>query len=210
MTGSIFLITGIIFLGFSLFNSFKYNHTPISKMSTAIFIIAGSTYLFMSCLNSLGNLTPVRLLRYMDWFITVPIMVIQMSYFFSGGSNIKKTIFPLILTFLMLLFGFIGESGFNPEWGMVENGQFLDLKQHEYKIVAGMISIGFMLNLFIQIARYLNPSNLKLFLKILLLWYFYPIVYFLSESSLTLILFSIVDLTAKVGINYILDKELND
>jgi bacteriorhodopsin len=211
MTSTLFLITGLVFLGFSVWNFTKNNSSFVSKISTVIFTVAGASYLFMTYLNLLDNPIPVRTLRYIDWFITVPLMVLQMGYFFSGGFSLKKSLVSLLLAISMLAFGLIGELGFNPDWSIIdEKGQFWDLSQHQYKIVAGMISTGLMINLFTQIAQYLHPSNLKMFLKILTLWCFYPIVYFIPESNLTLLLFSLVDLSAKVGIGLLIEKQLND
>ena len=199
-------ITGILFLGMSVFNAIK-NNNIISKLSTVIFTIAGSTYLFMSCLNSLGDDTPIRVLRYIDWFLTVPLMIIQMSYFFSGKNNIKKTFIPILLTVLMLGFGLLGEIGFKENWLLVIDSQLFDLRLNEFKTVCGMIATGFMSQLFIRLSGNLDQTKVKLFTRVLLLWCFYPIVYFMSESFITLVLFSVVDLTAKVGMGLIMHNE---
>ena len=199
-------ITGLLFLVMSVFNAIK-NNNIISKLSTVIFTIAGSTYLFMSCLNSLGDDTPIRVLRYIDWFLTVPLMIIQMSYFFSGKNNIKKTFIPILLTIFMLGFGLLGEIGFKENWSLVIDGQLFDLRLNEFKTVCGMIATGFMSQLFIRLSGNLDQTKVKLFTRVLLLWCFYPIVYFMSESLITLVLFSVVDLTAKVGMGLIMHNE---
>jgi bacteriorhodopsin len=207
MIPSLFLITGLIFLVFAGIAGVRENSNPITKLSTIIFIIAGSTYLLMSCLYLNGTTIPARVLRYIDWFLTIPLMIGQLGYFFTGGFNLRRAILPVVYTLFMLGAGLAGELGFNPEWGIVKDGQFWDLRQHEYKIVLGMIGVGFMSNLFIQIARCLGSANLKLYLKILGLWLFYPVVYFLPETPTTLLLYSIVDLLAKVAISFVLHKQ---
>lgn len=206
MISTLLSITGLLFLGMSVFNAIK-NNNIISKLSTVIFTIAGSTYLFMSCLNSLGDGTPIRILRYIDWFLTVPLMIIQMSYFFSGKNGIKKTFIPILLTILMLGFGLLGEIGFKENWLLVIDGQLFDLRLNEFKTVCGMIATGFMSQLFIRLSGNLDQTKVKLFTRVLLLWCFYPIVYFMSESLITLVLFSVVDLTAKVGMGLIMHNE---
>ena len=206
MVSVLLSITGIIFLGMSVFNAIK-NNNIISKLSTVIFTIAGSTYLLMSCLHSLGNEIPIRILRYIDWFLTVPLMIIQMSYFFSGKNNIKKVVTPILITLLMLFFGLLGEIGFKENWPFVSEGQIFDLRINEFKTVCGMIATGFMSQLFIKLSGNLDQTKVKLFTRVLLLWCFYPTVYFISESLTTLILFSIVDLTAKVGIGFVMHSE---
>ena len=207
MISGILLTTGIVFLSFLIYKLIGGLKNDVSKISALIYTIAGSTYLLMGFLSFIGNDTPIRVLRYIDWFITVPLLILQIGYFFSGKFSFKRAIPPIILSTLMLGFGLIGELNFNPEWGLVNDGQFMDMRPHEYKIIAGMISIGFMINLFISIARCLENNRLGFFIKILLLWCFYPIVYFIPESVITVILFSIVDLTAKVGMGFIFDKE---
>lgn len=207
MVPSVLLITGIIFLGLGIINALNKSTTPISKLSTAIFIVAGGAYLLMSCLTTLDASISVRVLRYVDWFITVPLMIAQLGYFFTGGFNLKKAILPMTLALLMLTMGLMGELGFDPNWSIVKDNQFMDLRQHEYKQVLGMIGIGFMFNLFISLARCIDPKYLMLFLTILGLWAFYPVVYYLPESGITFIGYSIVDIAAKAGIGFLIDRK---
>ena len=207
MESHIFALTGLLFLGLSIYTSLKGHNSLIPKLSTLIFTIAGGIYLLIACLSHLGNDTPIRVLRYLDWFLTVPIMTIQLSYFLNKKLSFSKTIAPLILCLIMLAAGFIGELGFNLQWSIVENGQFMDLRQHEYKQVLGIIGIGFMLNYFISMAKFINSDNLNLFLKVFGLWCFYPIVYFLDESIYTLIAYSVIDLIAKAGIGILIDNK---
>lgn len=205
----IFSFTGLLFLGLSIFTALGKHKSLIPKLSMVIFTIAGGTYLLMACLNHLGDQTPIRILRYIDWFLTVPIMIVQLGYFFNNKFNFKQTIMPILFALIMLSCGLAGELGFNPEWSIVENGQFMDLRQYEYKQVLGMIGIGFMFNFFITIAKCINSKNLGLFLKVFGLWCFYPIVYFLDESTITLIAYSAVDLMAKAGIGLLIDSKFN-
>jgi bacteriorhodopsin len=207
MVSCVLLTTGIIFLSLLIFKLIKGLENIVSKLSALIYTLAGSTYILMGYLNYIGDDTPIRVLRYMDWFITVPLLVIQMGYFFSGRYNMKRAIPPIILSTVMLIFGLLGELNFNQDWSMVTNGQFMNMTHREFKIVMGMISVGFMSNLFISIARCLTNNHLKLFVKVLLLWCFYPIVYFIPESVTTILLFSLVDLTAKAGMGIMFDRE---
>jgi bacteriorhodopsin len=107
----------------------------------------------------------------------------------------------------MLGFGLLGEIGFKENWLFVNEGQLFDLRLNEFKIICGMIATGFMSQLFIRLSGNLDQTKVKLFTRVLLLWCFYPIVYFMSESLLTLVLFSVVDLMAKVGIGLTMHNE---
>ena len=207
MISSVLFTTGIVFLSLLIFKLIRGLKNTVSKLSALIYTLAGSTYILMGYLNYIGDDTPIRVLRYIDWFITVPLLVIQMGYFFSGRYNMTRAILPIVLSTVMLLFGLLGELNFNPNWSLVIDGQFMDMTHREFKIVMGMISVGFMTNLFISIARCLTNKHLKLFVKVLLLWCFYPIVYFIPESVTTIILFSLVDLTAKAGMGIMFDRE---
>lgn len=207
MISGVLFTTGIVFLSLLIYKLIIGLKNTVSKLSALIYTLAGSTYILMGYMYYLDGDTPIRLLRYIDWFITVPLLVIQMGYFFSGRYNMKRAIPPIILSTTMLLLGLLGELNFNPDWSIVNDGQFMDMTHTEFKIVMGMISVGFMSNLFISIARCLTNEHLKLFVKVLLLWCFYPIVYFIPESVITIILFSLVDLTAKAGMGIMFDRE---
>jgi bacteriorhodopsin len=203
MYSTLLLLTGLVFISLSIYTATKkYNN--LSKLSTIIYTIAGATYLMMSCLQMVGNETPIRVLRYIDWYITIPLLILQMSYFFSGQLKLIKLLYPIIFSLLMLTFGLFGELGFNNEWSIVKEGQLFDLRPDEFKIVCGMISTGLMSQLFISLSGNLDKSKIKLFTKIFILWIFYPLVYFIPESNLTMVLFSIADITTKYGIGTIM------
>lgn len=82
----------------------------------------------------------------------------------------------------MLLFGFLGESLIIP------------------KVLGGFIGTMFSIYTFVSLANGIKKEQLKFFIGVLTLWMFYPIVYFMADSLQTIIMYSIVDLTAKLGV----------
>ncbi len=82
----------------------------------------------------------------------------------------------------MLLFGFLGEASIIP------------------KIFGGMIGTMFSIYTFVSLADGIKKDQIKFYTGVLALWMFYPIVYFATDSLLTIALYSTVDLMAKLGV----------
>ena len=93
------------------------------------------------------------------------------------------TLFTSISCMLgMLLFGFLGEVSIIS------------------KLIGGFIGTIFSIYTFVSLANGIKKDKLNFYIGVLTLWMFYPIVYFTTDSLLTIILYSIVDLTAKLGV----------
>jgi bacteriorhodopsin len=82
----------------------------------------------------------------------------------------------------MLLFGFLGEASIIP------------------KVLGGFIGTMFSIYTFVSLSNGIKKKQLNFFIGVLTLWMFYPIVYFTTDSLMTIILYSLVDLTAKLGV----------
>jgi bacteriorhodopsin len=164
----------------------------MNKISILILLIASSNYLLMSQFADYEN---IRALRYIDWFLTVPLLVYQMCcLFMKKPASIKTCGVSLLMILLMLVCGLSGELGISKEI------QMLDIKPHEWKPLMGMLGIGFSLNAFLFLTGEMKEANdIKLFIIIISLWQFYPIVYFLADNQYTIIGYSIADVLAKVG-----------
>jgi len=126
--------------------------------------------------------------RYIDWFITTPIMLTTIIFFFTYQSNLDKykdqegnitmkeiikkeykTMIPiLIFNFLMLLFGLLGEIGILNKYISFILGTFF-----------------FLLSFYSLYKNYvlLNPKNNNLFYFIFIVWAIYGIVYLLPYNS---------------------------
>lgn len=190
MVSYVLLITSFIFFMSSIFFFIK-GKSKQSKLSTVGLGIAGLMYGIMAYLHSNGIETNLRVLRYFDWILTIPILLYQMYLYLNVKyQRISVFISAVICMVFVLLFGFSGEIG------------WLD------KTTAGLLGVMFSLYTFLAMINGMGGKNYKFYILTFGLWMFYPIVYFLSDSMLIVILYSIVDLTAKLGMDsYLYLKE---
>ena len=204
MLSIVLLSTSIIFLSSIIVFSLMKKTMKLSIPSTVVLSVAGFTYLLMYFFGSVDNL---RVLRYMDWFITLPILIYQMMTFMEKKFFCNKNIIiTTILTLLMLVFGFLGELNFSDNWPLVVDGQLWDLRPEEFKVVCGFMGIGFGGNVFLFLSYGVRKNTIKFFLLVLLLWSWYPIIYFFSDNINTIIGYSIIDLIAKIGSSFYIDN----
>ena len=88
----------------------KWN-TSLSVSSIVLFI-AAIHYFYMKQLWSKTSNSPTSI-RYIDWFLTVPLQIIEFYLILSVSNKIPKILFYKLLSasILMLLFGYLGELG---------------------------------------------------------------------------------------------------
>lgn len=183
MVSEILFSTSLLFLGGGLYFGYNSLNSLQSKLSAMILLIAGLTYMYMSHIFGLDDTTNLRTWRYMDWTFTVPILIYQMYTFLKPKFRKIGTLLMSISCMLgMLLFGFLGETSVVP------------------KLFGGLIGTMFSIYTFVSLANGIKKENLNFYIGVLTLWMFYPIVYFMTDSLLTIVLYSIVDLTAKLGV----------
>ena len=183
MVSEILFSTSLLFLGGGLYFGYNSFNSLQSKLSAMILLIAGLTYMYMSHIFGLDDTTNLRTWRYMDWTFTVPILIYQMYTFLKPKFRKIGTLLMSISCMLgMLLFGFLGEASVVP------------------KLFGGLIGTMFSIYTFVSLANGIKKENLNFYIGVLTLWMFYPIVYFMTDSLLTIVLYSIVDLTAKLGV----------
>lgn len=183
MINTILLLTSLAFLAGSGYFGLKAKESLQAKLSAIILLIAGSTYTLMNYLYGIDNETNLRIWRYLDWLFTVPILIYQLYlYLDNKGKNIKTLIWSIVCMLGMLAFGFLGESGLIS------------------KIAGGLLGTMFSIYTFVALSNGIGKTKIKFYLSILGLWMFYPIVYFFTDSLLTIAMYSLVDLSAKLGV----------
>lgn len=183
MISDILFTTSLLFLGGGLYFGYNSLNSLQSKLSAIILLIAGVSYMLMSHLFGIDDTTNLRTWRYLDWTFTVPILIYQMYTFLKVRYKTLGTLFTSISCMLgMLLFGFLGEASIIS------------------KLIGGFIGTIFSIYTFVSLANGIKKDKLNFYIGVLTLWMFYPIVYFTTDSLLTIILYSIVDLTAKLGV----------
>ena len=184
-------ITSLVFFLFTYYFYKKEEQTFFTKTSRIILFTATVIYSFMGMLFANNPDTVIRLWRYLDWFITVPVLIYQMYFFLKEKYQTSKNLITLILSsIIMLFFGLLGELN------------ILD------KILSNTFGTVFMFLTFYLLLSKVKIGHKNFFMSICLLWLFYPTVYLFNDNILTIILFSITDLVAKIGSSlYIHSKE---
>jgi bacteriorhodopsin len=171
----------------------------ILNIETAISVIAG--YFYSAFVNKISesydknkkiDWRDINRTRYMDWFITTPLMLLVLCLVLSSqiNKNIKLYIIVIIvlLNYSMIYVGYLGET---------------DSLNKNIAAIIGFIF--FALMYFIIYYNYILPkynlANYSLFMFYLVIWSIYGIVYLLDEEKKN-IGFNILDLIAKcfVGI----------
>lgn len=168
----------------------------IMNVETAISFIACYFYsIFISKIkDDKINIKEISQLRYVDWSLTTPFMLLSLGLVLSYNLKIKfkfsHLIFALILNWLMLLCGYLGE---------------IEKIDRKMATIGGFIM--FALLFYFIYWNYVRDKksfvNLITFFIFLIIWSVYGIAYNLNET-LKNIIYNILDLFAKcfVGIGF--------
>jgi bacteriorhodopsin len=161
----------------------------ILNLETCISCVAGYFYgLFIVKMNDKTlNWHDISENRYIDWSITTPMMLLALSLVLSMNSNTKihlKVIASIvILNYIMLLFGYLGE-----------------IKMIERYLATLLGFIAFFIMYFIIYINFVKPKycrdNYILFSIYFIVWSMYGIVYLFDEEYKNMIT-NVLDLTAK-------------
>ena len=94
-------------------NSVNTRH--IMNIETAVSLVAGIVYgTFVEKIKQpTFNLKEIIPMRYMDWMITTPLILLAVVLFYNHGANTvnyKCYLILITLNWLMLLFGYLGEQ----------------------------------------------------------------------------------------------------
>ena len=194
---SSFTITYALLLTTATITLIESLRTPDSKirhvlnLETCISIVAGYFYsIFIQKINdSHGNINwnDINKSRYIDWYITTPMMLLSLCIVLSINSKIKITLSTILiiitLNYFMLYSGYLGE-----------------IKQIN-KIMATILGfIAFFLMFFVIFNVFLKSKfildNYILFSCYLIIWSVYGIAYLMEEQYKNIIM-NILDCTAK-------------
>ena len=100
--------------GFLTLERFDVPNKWKTSMSVSAMItgIAASHYFYMREVWIKGGKSPITY-RYIDWFITVPLQIIEFYLILSVAGKIPSGLFYKLMasSILMILFGFLGEAG---------------------------------------------------------------------------------------------------
>jgi len=162
----------------------------IFNLETCISVVAGYFYgVFIQKIDTTEKIdwSEITKLRYIDWSITTPMMLLALCLVLSYNS---KTVvhLPVILSivalnYAMIFIGYMGETGVLQRW---------------IADIAGFAP--FIAMFFIIYYNFIRPnpsySNWVMYLLYLVIWSMYGVVYMLSEEWKNITM-NILDLTAK-------------
>ena len=200
----ILLIGSSILTGFESLNTFPKEIVPLKhilSIETCVTIIASIAYAFLTQSYTTKQNFDLTFYRYLDWFATTPLLllslIIYLSYLKNKDENKQtpeteddtfniilkdnKIIIIILLNFLMLVFGYMGET-----------------KLLNY-IGANMLGfIPFILMLYLIWKHYCHSSNIYVFIAFTIVWSLYGIVYYFDNNNKN-IGYNILDIISKVG-----------
>ena len=131
------------------------------------------------------------MLRYVDWGITTPIMLLVLSLVLSFNTNTKIKLhwyaLTVVFNYLMLYFGYLGETD------KMEKGTASILGFLFFFLTYGLIFVNYL-------TKY-NRDNMIIFSMFVIVWSIYGVAYHFEEEQKN-ITYNYLDLTSKcfVGI----------
>lgn len=156
----------------------------IMNLETTISIVAGLTYgLFLDKIkDSTVKLGEITELRYVDWSITTPMILLALVLFYNPGKAID---YRSYLTLVLLNAGMLG-AGYLGETGAVS------------KNLGGSIGFLFFAALLFALNSCCIPrgSSMVIFIMFSIIWTFYGIAYYLDEEKKN-ISYNILDVISK-------------
>ena len=186
-----FMTTYIILFGYTAITLIEALRTPIvnvrhiMNIETTVSLVAGLVYgIFMEKIKQPDfQLEEIVPLRYIDWMITTPLILLALVLFYSNGTNkVHYQTFATIamLNWLMLLFGYLGETKVLSS----TNG-----------LVLGFVCFLAML-VYIFVSVVPKGASIVVFAIFAIIWTLYGIAYMLNEEEKN-IAYNILDVTAK-------------
>ena len=187
-----FLSSYLVLMGYTTITLIEAIRTPsvavrhIMNIETAVSFIAGLAYsMFNEKLKDpqfkLAEITP---LRYMDWSITTPMLLLALLLFYNPSPdhpNIYHYLFILALNGGMLLSGYLGETGAIHK---MAGG------------VGGFLFFGALLG-FLYSCCIPKGGSLLVFGLFAAIWSFYGIAYYVEDEETKNIMYNSLDVVAK-------------
>jgi len=173
---------------------------------TSVNIIASITYFYLLQMINKGSLDSVTPVRYLDWVITTPLLLLSLALYSTYTHNklnediddININLIPIIpiiaLNTLMLLSGYLGETG-------------------KIKKMTGLIlGFIFLIALFYMVYEYYikdHDSMLGVYIAFATVWALYGVAYMLKTERKNK-MYNILDLISKGGFGILLWVALID
>ena len=202
----LFLAGSTPLTAFEIFNNYPDKHEPLKyilAIETTVNIIASFAYSqLINYINKPIDYSSITNFRYLDWIATTPLLLISFTLYLQYKKNISRNttnnpnelVEPtakldfnklgiiILLNVIMLIFGFMGETG---------------RMNHILACIIGFIPFIIMFYLIWQWYGDVM-HNKNIFSIFLVVWSLYGIVYFLPNTSKN-ISYNVLDIIAKVG-----------
>jgi bacteriorhodopsin len=193
-----FMTTYIVLFGYTAITLIEALRTPcintrhIMNIETAVSLVAGIVYgTFLDKMKQPNfKLSEIIPMRYMDWMITTPLILLAVVLFYNTKLNsvdYKCYIIIVILNWLMLLFGYLGESK------MISSMKGL------------LLGFFFFAAMLLYMYMYIIPKgcSLAVFIIFGVIWTGYGIAYMLKEEEKN-IAYNILDIMSKAVFGVVL------
>jgi bacteriorhodopsin len=162
------------------------------NIESAVSIVAGYVYsIFLTMIKEPGfELKEITHLRYIDWMITTPLLLLGIVLFYSGDDLTNYKIFGLIaaLNWGMLYSGYLGETGKISKLAGFLLG-FLFLFAVFYVFLCCIMGTG---------------KSLVVFTIFAVIWSLYGVVYMIEDEETKNISYNTLDVFAKAIFGVIL------
>ena len=190
-TKNTFFTSYLFLFGYTIITLIEAIRTPsvnvrhIMNIETAVSLVAGMVYsYFNEEIKKPGvDLKKITQVRYVDWSITTPLILLVILLFYNGEGAIDyKTYLGIIgLNAGMLYSGYLGEAG---AIGKMTGG------------ILGFLFFGAMLTLFYSccVPGKANPVVFWLFAAI---WTLYGVAYYIEDEETKNICYNVLDVIAK-------------
>lgn len=202
----LFLAGSTPLIAFEIFNTYPDKYEPLKyilAIETTVNIIASFAYSqLITFINNPIDFSSITNFRYLDWIATTPLLLLSFTLYLQYKKNISSNTINnlneinkptakidfnkigiiILLNVIMLIFGFMGETG---------------RMNHIIACIIGFIPFIIM---FYLIWKWYGDvmHNKNIFSIFLVVWSLYGIVYFLPNTSKN-ISYNILDIIAKVG-----------
>lgn len=190
-TKNTFFTSYLVLFGYTIITLVEAIRTPsvnvrhIMNIETAISLVAGMVYGYLNeeVRKPGADLKKITQVRYLDWSITTPLILLVILLFYNGESAIDyKTYLGIIsLNAGMLYSGYLGESGAVHK---MTGG------------IAGFLFFGAMLTLFYSCCVPGSRSPV-VFWIFAVLWTLYGVVYYIEDEETKNVCYNILDVIAK-------------
>ena len=163
----------------------------ILNVETAVSLIAGYVYsiFYQMTKEKDFDLKNIIKMRYMDWVITTPFLILGLILFFTFNQktppNLIYFLYVIIFNYLMLLFGYLGETG-----------RIDKMKGGIYGFIAYAVMLYLIWHYFVRHDDFRHQKTL--FIVFAILWSIYGVAYYLSDENKNII-YNFMDVISKSG-----------